>query len=252
MSRDSMQRRLVDDYYRTTSASGSAVSRAAFDASVIQLRRRLGTWLDVAGKDVLDLGSGTGELCHLAERSGAKSVVGVNLSGDEIEFARKVTGATLVQADVVAYLEESRATSFDRIYAMNILEHLDKDALLKTLQGAFRVLRTGGALVAMVPNATSPFGSMTRYWDITHQNAFTPSSVRQLSRYVGFGDDVWFRECGPVPHGLTSGVRYLLWQAIRLGIRAYLMIELASAKGGIYTADMQVRLVKQATGTEGG
>ena len=252
MTHDSMQRRLIDDYYRTTSASGSAVGPAAVAASVIQLRRRLGSWLDVENKDVLDLGSGTGELCHLAELSGARSVIGVNLSGDEIEVARGVTGATLVQSDITAYLEESEPTSVDRIFALNILEHLDKDALVKTLQASFRALRAGGSLVAMVPNATSPFGSMTRYWDITHQNAFTPSSVRQLSRYVGFGDDVSFRECGPVPHGLKSGGRFLLWQVIRIGIRAYLMIELASGKGGIYTADMQVRLVKQANRTVGG
>ncbi len=86
---------------------------------------------------------------------------------------------------------------------------------------------------------------MTRYWDITHQNAFTPSSFRQLARLVGFGESVEFRECGPVAHGLVSGIRYVLWQMIRLGIRGYLMIELASGKGGIYTADMQVRLRKE-------
>ena len=98
----------------------------------------------------------------------------------------------------------------------------------------------------MVPNATSPFGGMTRYWDITHQNAFAPSSVRQLARLVGFADDVQFRECGPVPYGVISSIRYGLWQVIRLLIWGYLMVELASSKGGVYTADMMFRLQRPA------
>ena len=106
------------------------------------------------------------------------------------------------------------------------------------------MLKPGGTLVVMVPNATSPFGGMTRYWDFTHEIAFTPSSVRQLARLVGFKSDVEFRECGPIPHGLISGVRYLLWQAFRLGIWFRLMVELASSKGGIYTADMMFKLEK--------
>ena len=196
-TRTSLQRRVVDDYFRTTSASGSAHSPATFDASMVQLRRRLGPWLDVRGKDVLDLGSGTGELCSLAQREAAASVVGVNLSSEEIEFARSRTSATFVQCEIASYLEQCPPASADCVYALNILEHLDKDSLLRTMEGIYRVLRDGGQLVAMVPNAISPFGTMTRYWDITHQIAFTPSSVRQVARLVGF-DDAEFRECGPV------------------------------------------------------
>ena len=220
-------------------------SPATFAASMVQLKRRLGPWLAIHAKDVLDLGSGTGELCCLAQRGGAASVVGVNLSLEEIEFAQSRTSATFVQCEIGSYLEQCPPASADCVYALNILEHLDKDSLLRTMEGIYRVLRDGGQLVAMVPNAISPFGTMTRYWDITHQIAFTPSSFRQLARLVGFGD-AEFRECGPLPHGVVSGVRYLLWQAIRLAIRSYLLVELASTKDGIYTADMLVRLVKRA------
>jgi SAM-dependent methyltransferase len=240
----SAHQRVVKDYFRTTSASGSARDSATFGASILGLRRRLGPWLDVAGKDVVDLGSGTGELCRLARDSGARSVVGVNLSAQEIAFASRHVDATFVHQDIAAFLDECVPGSIDAIFAFNILEHLDKDTLVRVLEGAFRALRTGGRLVAMVPNATSPFGTMTRYWDITHHNAFTPSSLRQLSRLVGFGESAEFRECGPIPYGLLSGIRYLLWQGIRLAISGYLLVELASTKGGIYTADIMFRVTK--------
>lgn len=84
---------------------------------------------------------------------------------------------------------------------------------------------------------------MTRYWDITHQLAFTPSSVRQLARLVGFLE-MEFRECGPVSYSIVSGIRYLLRQGICGLIWGYLMVELDSGKGGIYTADMIFRLRK--------
>lgn len=251
MKKNSTQQRVVEDYFRTTSASGSAASQQAFDASLKGLRRRIGPWLDLAGKDVLDLGSGTGEICKLAKDEGAASIVGVNLSLDEIEYARTQVPAEFVHKDILDYLGECRASSVDRVFALNILEHLDKDTLVRVVEEVFRVLRDDGQLIVMVPNATSPFGGMTRYWDITHYNAFTPSSMRQVANLVGFQGRLEFRECGPIAHGFVSTTRYLLWQAIRMAIRGYLLVELASSKGGIYTADMMVRLTKSA-GTDSG
>src|SRR5712671_149360 len=242
--RTSAHDREVADYFRTTSAVGSACNDEVLARSVMGLRRRLGDWCDVGGVDVLDLGSGTGELCKLAAGLGARRVIGVNMSQEEIDFARTQANAEFVCQDIADFLESQLEVSVDRIFALNILEHLDTDKLVRVLESAHRCLRPGGRLVAMVPNATSPFGGMTRYWDITHYNAFTPSSVRQLSRLAGFGESAEFRECGPVPYALVSGLRYALWQMIRLVIKAYLLVELASDKGGIYTADMMFRLTK--------
>lgn len=239
----SAHEKIIEEYFRTTSAAGSATTKEGFESSVLGLRRRLARWCDVAGKDVIDLGAGTGEFCCLAKRAGAQSVVGVNLSQDEIDFALQRVDAQFVRQDVAAYLGQCAAGTVDRIFALNILEHLDKDTLVNVLENAFRVLRPGGQFVGIVPNATSPFGGMTRYWDITHQTAFTPSSVRQLARLIGYGE-VEFRECSPVPHGLVSGFRFALWQLVRLAIFGYLMIESASNKGGIYTADMMFRFAK--------
>src|SRR5690606_18421021 len=113
-----------------------------------------------------DLGSGTGETCKLASDDGAASIVGVNLSSDEIEFARTQVAANFVHMDITEYLAECSPSSVDRVFALNILEHLDKDTLVRVMEEVFRVLRDGGQLVVMVPNATSPFSGMTRYWDI--------------------------------------------------------------------------------------
>jgi len=241
---ESVQNRVLKDYFQTTSAVGIAGESQDYKQSTAGLRRALGNWLDISGKDIVDLGSGTGELCWLVHNHGARKVVGVNLCQEEIDFASQHVPVKFVNQDIVSFLTQQPDKSCDRIFALNILEHLDKDQIVKILEESIRSLREGGQLVAMVPNATSPFGCMTRYWDITHKLAFTPSSVRQLMRLCGFAR-AEFRELGPRPHGIISAIRYLLWQACRAMIWFRLMIEAASGKGGIYTADMLFRLIKE-------
>lgn len=240
--------RVVADYFYTTS-SVSQSRTVDYAKSTDGLKRGLGDWLDVTDKSVIDLGCGTGELCWLAKHHGARKVIGVNLSKDEIEFARERVQAEFVNQDIVSFLTNCPSESVDRIFALNILEHLGKNELVSLLDEASRCLSDDGSLVAMVPNATSAYGTMTRYWDITHLLAFTPSSVRQLQRLCGFGV-VEFREWGPKPHGVVSLIRYALWQMIRGFTWFRLMVETGSSKDGIYTADMLFRLTKTKTGTE--
>ncbi|CRI68141.1 putative Methyltransferase type 12 [Thiocapsa sp. KS1] len=237
--------RVVKDYFAVTSKAGWAEAPADFSARSLGLARGLGDWLDIAGLDVIDLGCGTGELCWLLQDRGARRVVGVNLSQDEIDYAvRWGVKAEFVCEEILAFLKGTPDESVDRVYAMNILEHLDKDHLVAVLEQCRRCLRPDGCLTAMVPNGISPYGTMTRYWDITHLLAFTPSSVVQLERLCGFGDAL-FREWGPRPYGLVSTVRYMIWQAIRQIIRFRLMVETGSDKGRIYTSDMLFRLTKR-------
>jgi SAM-dependent methyltransferase len=233
--------RVIRSYFETT--SGSTGGSIDYPSATAGLKRGLGAWLDVNGLRVVDLGCGTGELCYLARQVGAASVTGVNLSEGELAHARGQVDAQFVCADVVEHLRGLPDASVDRIYALNLLEHLDKDTLVALLEQASRCLVPGGALTAMVPNAISAFGSMTRYWDITHQLSFTPSSVQQLMRLAGYTSAA-FREWGPQPHGVVSSLRWLLWQGFRAATAFRLMVETGSAKGGVYTADMLFRLVR--------
>lgn len=240
---ESTQSRVLNNYFHTTSAVEVVGKAPDYKTSTAGLKRALGNWLDIGGKDVIDLGCGTGELCWLSHYHGARNVIGVNLSQEEIDFARQHVPIRFVRQDIVSFLAQQLDKSCDRIFALNILEHLSKDELVQILEESNRCLREGGQVIAMVPNATSPFGCMTRYWDITHQLAFTPSSVRQLMRLCGFAT-AEFKELGPRPHGIISAIRYALWQVCRAMIWFRLMIEAASGKGGIYTADMLFRLIK--------
>ena len=230
-------------YYATTAARGRAVSSGEYARAAAGLRRRFGRWLPAdRGATCVDLGCGLGHMVFLLESEGFTRTTGVELDAVQLEQARPFVRGDLVADDVLSYLGRVPSASVDFVSAVNFLEHVPKDALLALLREVRRVLRAGGSLVAMVPNAVSPFGGLTRHWDITHEWAFTPSNFHQLAALTGFSGDVEFRECGPVPHGPTSLVRYALWQGIRAGIALWFLIEVGSLKDGIYTMDMLVRL----------
>ena len=63
-----------------------------------------------------------------------------------------------------------------------------------------------------------------RYGDLTHELGFTRTSLAQLLLSSGFSQ-VRSYEDVPIPHGLKSALRWLLWQGIRAGLRFYLLIE---------------------------
>jgi len=218
-------------------------SREHYDRAAAGLKLRLKPWLP---KDrqvrCLDLASGCGELIYFLEREGFRDIRGVDLCTAELEQARSYVKADLITSDVLEYLCGCESQSVDLVTALNFLEHLTKDTLLAVLKEIGRVLRPRGTLVAMVPNALSPFGAMTRHWDITHEWAFTPNNFRQLAALADLDSEIEFRECGPVVHGMVSAARYVLWQAVRLGIAVWFLIEVADTKGGVYTMDMLVRL----------
>jgi SAM-dependent methyltransferase len=190
----------------------------------------------------LDLASGCGELIYFLEREGFHNTAGVDLCVDELDQARLYIKGQLFQANIIDYLKDTESNSVDLISAMNILEHLKKDELLTVLSESKRVLRPRGTLIALVPNALSPFGSSTRYWDMTHEWAFTPGNFHQLATLTGFAERIDFRECRPVPHGPFSALRYLLWQGLRALIAAWLLIEVGTARERVYTMNMLVRL----------
>ena len=244
----SLHDEITQEYYRTTAARGHVATREHYAFTSRQLERRLRGWLP-GNPDTrfLDLACGCGDVLYLLERRGIAATTGVDLCREELDNARLFVQGKLVHEDVLEFLQSEPDESYDFITALNFLEHLPKDSLFAILTEVRRVLAPGGTLVAMVPNAISPFGSTTRHWDLTHEWAFTPNNFRQLAALCGFDSKVELRECGPVPHGFRSVLRFVAWTFIRAAISAWLLVEIADRKDGVYTMDMMVRLRRPLT-----
>ena len=195
---------------------------------------------------VLDLGCGDGQLLAFLRRAGLRKVVGVDRSPIQAERSRRAAPDAEVVLGDGSELLRARPGQFGAIFCIDVLEHLTRDELIDSLRGIVAALRPGGALIAQVPNAESPFHGAIRYGDLTHELAFTPDALDHLFALVGLARGE-FRECGPVAKNAKGIVRVGLWRAIRAAVRAWNLIETGSAGRGVFTRVMLARAVRSGS-----
>lgn len=124
------------------------------------------------GKEVLDLGCGTGYgTAHLA--AAAKSVVGIDISGAAIRFARRrYPGITFLQMDAEK-LDFARE-SFDLVVSSENFEHLCDQS--RSLDETRRVLRRDGLFFLATPNPEMLVGTHNPY----HRKENTYQELKEL------------------------------------------------------------------------
>lgn len=128
---------------------------------------------------VLDLGAGRCELINAVQ---ARRRIAVDLK--EETRAQAAPGVEVERRSVedLSFLADG---TVDVVFSSNCLEHLpSKDAVVRTLVEARRVLKRGGTLVLMGPNIRYVGGE---YWDFfDHHLALTDRSLGDLVTSLGF------------------------------------------------------------------
>ena len=183
---------------------------------------------------IVDLACGGGKLLYFFRRMGYTNITGVDISPSQVKLARQVT-PDVDEANVLEWLEAHPA-SFDLITGFDIVEHFHKDEVLRFLDACYAALKPGGRLILQTPNAESPWGTVHRYNDFTHEVGFNPNALSRILSLVGF-ERIESRETGPVPlgHSLKSTVRYMIWQVIRAGLKIWNLAETGGAGSGVFT-----------------
>jgi 2-polyprenyl-3-methyl-5-hydroxy-6-metoxy-1,4-benzoquinol methylase len=179
---------------------------------------------------ILDLGCGHGALIHFSRKEGYTNIRGVDNSSEQVAASWRLGIEGVEEGDLLAALAVQADGSLDVIVAFDVIEHFTRDELLGFVDQVQRVLRPGGRWIIHTPNGESPFCGRMRYWDLTHELAFTRTSIIQLLLSSGFSNVQCFED-SPIPHGLMSTVRWLLWQVIRSGLRLYLAAETGDTAG---------------------
>jgi SAM-dependent methyltransferase len=118
-------------------------------------------------------------------------------------------------ADALEYLEAARV-DYGLIAMLDILEHFTREELYPLLEAVAGRLAPGGRLIASVPNAESPHAARAIYADITHEIAFTPTSLSELFYCHGL-KVLAFRDPWPAPVSpIRKGYRALSLMMRRL------------------------------------
>jgi 2-polyprenyl-3-methyl-5-hydroxy-6-metoxy-1,4-benzoquinol methylase len=176
---------------------------------------------------ILDLGCGAGAMEYFARRQGYKNIVGIDRSPQQVAAARSLGLTGVQEGDLLQALETLKAASQGLVIAFDVLEHFRKDEALGFMDQVNRVLTPGGKVIIHTPNGASPFGGRAGHGDFTHETIFTRGSLEQLLTVCGFSRSACYED-QPVVHGLVSGLRWLLWQVLRSGLKFYLAAETGS------------------------
>jgi 2-polyprenyl-3-methyl-5-hydroxy-6-metoxy-1,4-benzoquinol methylase len=163
---------------------------------------------------IADLGCGYGAALKALSNLGYRDICGIDASPLQVEFAKTTLGISDIHVgEAFDWLNRSNR-HFEVVLAIDLLEHLELEQLIKMLQSIQRVLTPTGSLIVQVPNAMAPLNPHSS-GDITHVRSFTVQSLAQVFVMANL-QPVRFAE-SPTPTQTIAGrIRKVAW---RLGFR---------------------------------
>jgi 2-polyprenyl-3-methyl-5-hydroxy-6-metoxy-1,4-benzoquinol methylase len=173
---------------------------------------------------ILDLGCGYGSLIYHARQAGYVNVAGVDRSPQQVAEAKRLGIDGVIEGDILDHLASTPDASQDVVVTFDVIEHFTRDELLPFVDEVQRVLKVGGRWIIHTPNGESPLSNRIRYGDLTHEQAFTRTSLGQLLLSSGFRSLECYEDT-PIVHGVVSALRFVAWKAIRGMLRLYLAAE---------------------------
>jgi 2-polyprenyl-3-methyl-5-hydroxy-6-metoxy-1,4-benzoquinol methylase len=228
---NSVDERLYRDYVSTHAGMADTAGQALVYRRDIRPHLPAGA----AGRAVLDIGSGQGELVRMLLADGF-AAQGVDISAEQVDRAHRA-GVPQIRLGDFHEVLGSASGVWDAIVATDVLEHLGKEEVLRTFDDVHRALRPGGVFLARVPNAVSPTGGHVMFSDFTHRTWFTQHSIRQLAAVAGFAAVRAFA-CPPMVHGFRSALRGLAWKPVSGLLKLALAAETGWLRGHIVTQNL--------------
>lgn len=110
--------------------------------------------IDWKGKQVLDVGCGTGDMCALVADMGAEFVLGIDYAEAAIEEAKQKYTRDNLRFEAKNFFEQEGKV--DVVMSLGTLEHMDQP--LKTLQRFKEMLLPGGSIIITSPNWSNTRG----------------------------------------------------------------------------------------------
>jgi SAM-dependent methyltransferase len=135
----------------------------------------------VRGKDILEIGSGTGYGANYLS-SHAKSIVSLDVDTTANAFCREHSVSSAIDFRLHDLSEAPLPHRFEMLVSSNAMEHIP--AIDSLLLNATKVLETGGKFLIAVPPVTSPGAYVGNFRNVFHINNLTPLNwYTKLSRY---------------------------------------------------------------------
>lgn len=136
-------------------------------------------WLpEDKGTPILDIGCGSGQFLYFLRGEGFTDAYGIDVDARQVEIGREL-GLDCRRQPVSEHLGED-GPLYGLVAMLDILEHFTREELFPMLEAVSSRLRPGGRLIVSVPNAEGPDGLRAVYSDITHEIAFSLTSLSEM------------------------------------------------------------------------
>lgn len=178
---------------------------------------------------ILDLGCGNGAFLYFLKREGYKNILGIDVSPEQIELAKKIGINGVKCQDVLDFLKNSDE-KFNVITAFDLIEHFRKDEFLLLSKLVYRALKAQGLFILRTINGETPFSGRLRYADLTHEICFTRRSISTALLNANFKKVKALPAYHYFPEGIRSSIKFTIWKIIEFGLRIYMMVETGNFK----------------------
>lgn len=133
---------------------------------------------------VLEIGPGLGEFISYCNDHDVMTIDVIDYEKEVIDYVNskyKIKNGFL-SSDVRPI--ENKLIKYDIIMMTQVLEHIPKEKHVLYLQILYAHLNKGGIILITVPNIGNPLAIYERYYDYTHETAFTDHSLLQLADFA--------------------------------------------------------------------
>jgi 2-polyprenyl-3-methyl-5-hydroxy-6-metoxy-1,4-benzoquinol methylase len=163
--------------------------------------------------DVLEIGCGAGSLLESLAESGLRSIAGIDLAPSAVELSRKRLApyglAENVRRTTVQHLiHTGYQENFDLVLLCDVIEHVPPTRVESFLSDIRKLLRDGGRLIAVTPNAFSGPHDVSRHFtsrgaepEGLHLREYSLRELTGLLAKTGFSNfkGLRLRNCLPWP-----------------------------------------------------
>ena len=191
---------------------------------------------------ILDLGAGYGSLCHWLQHKGYKNVKAIDTSPEQVQRAKDL-GVSVELCDVQTALD--REDTYDCIFAIDFIEHFDKEELVELLKKMTSQLNPQGVLIIRTPNIDAPIGSFYAFGDFTHGVFLNKHSAIQLLLTCG-AQEVSIYPSSLRVKGLAKNVlRKLVWITVKTALKIALFATGRRTSAVSYTPNLVIKALKK-------
>ena len=139
---------------------------------------------------VLEIGPGLGEFLSYCNDQGIESIDVIDYEKEVLDYVSKKFKVRnkFMSADVFSIKE--KLGSYDIIMMTQVLEHIPTEKHIPYLQTLYNHLNEGGVILVTVPNIGNPLAIYERYYDYTHETAFTDHSLLQMVDFAHLANSI--------------------------------------------------------------